>query len=332
MVSRRRFLARLAAAATVAPALRSRVGSADPPPETTRIRIPNIGGICLAPQYAAEELLRAEGFTDVQYVKKQGPAGLVQAVTSGEADLSINYAAGWAGSLDAGGAITILAGVHTGCNELFGSERVHAIPDLRGKRIAVGGIGDLRYQLISIVLAQVGIDRRRDVEVLELPSADAIRLLGEGKVDGFMGFPPEPQELRARKIGRVLLDNGRDRPWSQYFCCMIAANREFHRKHPVACKRAVRAILKTTEMCTQEPDRVARLIVDRGFTPNYEYARATVREVGYRAWRDFNPEEAVRFYGLRLQESGFIKASPKKLIAEGTDWRIIRELRKELKA
>jgi NitT/TauT family transport system substrate-binding protein len=72
--------------------------------------------------------------------------------------------------------------------------------------------------------------------------------------------------------------------------------------------------------------------VDKGFTPNYEYARATVREVGYRAWREFNPEEAVRFFALRLQESGFIKASPKKLLAEGTDWRIINQLRKELKA
>jgi NitT/TauT family transport system substrate-binding protein len=41
--------------------------AAEPPPETTRLRLPNTGAVCLAPQYAAEELLRAEGFTDVQY-------------------------------------------------------------------------------------------------------------------------------------------------------------------------------------------------------------------------------------------------------------------------
>ena len=66
--------------------------------------------------------------------------------------------------------------------------------------------------------------------------------------------------------------------------------------------------------------------------PRYEYAREAVRELDYRAWRTFDPEEAMRFYGLRLREAGLVKANPKQLIAEGTDWRIFRELRKELKA
>ena len=130
----------------------------------------------------------------------------------------------------------------------------------------------------------------------------------------------------------MLLDNGRDRPWSQYFCCMLAANREFHRKHPVATKRAVRAILKAADMCSQEPDRIARQLVDRSFTSSYDYARATLREVGYRAWRDLEPEEAIRFYALRMRETGFIKSTPQKLISEGTDWRILKELRAELKS
>jgi NitT/TauT family transport system substrate-binding protein len=39
----------------------------------------------------------------------------------------------------------------------------------------------------------------------------------------------------------------------------------------------------------------------------------------------------VRFYALRLHEAGMIKAIPQKLIAQGTDWRFLNELRKELK-
>ena len=70
-----------------------------------------------------------------------------------------------------------------------------------------------------------------------------MRLLAEGKIDAFLGFPPDPQELRARKTGHVVVDSGVDRPWSQYFCCMVGANREFVQKHPVAAKRALRAIL-----------------------------------------------------------------------------------------
>ena len=164
------------------------------------------------------------------------------------------------------------------------------------------------------------------------PAAEAMQLLADEKVGGFIGIPPYPQELRARKIGRVLVDTGRDRPWSQYFCCMVAANREFHRKHPVATKRAVRAILKGADLCSRDPEGVARLIVDRGHAGSYEYAREAVRELDYRAWRTFDPEDAMRFYGLRLREAGLVTSNPKKLIADGTDWRIFRELRKELKA
>ena len=112
---------------------------------------------------------------------------------------------------------------------------------------------------------------------------------------------------------------------------MISVNRDFYRSHPVAAKRAARAILKAADICGVDPDGAARLLVARGHTPSYDYAQATLRNLPYRAWRDFDPEDALRFYGLRLQEAGLIKSSPKKLISEGVDWRILRELRKELK-
>jgi NitT/TauT family transport system substrate-binding protein len=44
------------------------------------------------------------------------------------------------------------------------------------------------------------------------------------------------------------------------------------------------------------------------------------------------PEDTVRFYALRLQEVGLIKSTPQKIIAEGTDWRFLEEIKRELKA
>lgn len=332
MITRRRFIGGLAAAGLGG--ARARAASAEPPPETTRIRLVSPGAICLAPQFAAEELLRAEGFTVVEYLKRPGVAGGEQALASGEADINMNYALRLAMRLDAGDPITVLGGVHTGCTVLFGSARVQSIRDLKGRKIAVPDLsaGALQFSVAGIMLYQVGLDPRKDVEWVVQPAAEAMQLLAAEKVGGFIGIPPHPQELRARKIGRVLVDTGRDRPWSQYFCCMVAANREFHRKHPVATKRAVRAILKGADLCSRDPEGVARLIVDRGHAGSYEYAREAVRESDYRAWRTFDPEEAMRFYGLRLREAGLVTSNPKKLIAEGTDWRIFRELRKELKA
>jgi len=147
-----------------------------------------------------------------------------------------------------------------------------------------------------------------------------------------IGFPPVPQEVRARKIGHALVNSALDRPWSQYFCCLVGASQEFVRKHPVATKRALRALLKATDLCALEPDRVARRLVDRGFTDRYDYARQTLKELPYNRWREYDPEDAVRFYSLRLHESGLIRSSPQKIIAQGTDWRFLNELKKELKA
>lgn len=234
-----------------------RLADAEPPPETATLRFAQTSAICLAPQYVAGELLKAEGFAGVQYVKVGPGQSLNKAVGSGKADLTITWV-------------------------------VH-------------------------------------------PPAESIRLLGEAKIDAYMAFPPDTQELRAKKIGHVLVDIGVDRPWSQYFCCIVVGNRDFVRKNPVATKRALRALLKANDICALEPERVGRSLVDRGFTERYDYAVQTLKEIPYAKWRQYSPEDTVRFYALRFQESGFTKIAPQKVLTQHTDWRFLNELRKELK-
>jgi NitT/TauT family transport system substrate-binding protein len=158
-----------------------------------------------------------------------------------------------------------------------------------------------------------------------------VRLLADKKIDAFMGFPPDPQELRAKQIGHVVVNSAADRPWSQYFCCMVASSREFVRKHPIATKRALRAILKATDVCALEPERAARLLVDKGLERNYSYALQSIQQVPYNRWRDYDPEDTLRFYALRLHEAGMVTLSPQKIIAQGSDWRILNQLKRELK-
>jgi NitT/TauT family transport system substrate-binding protein len=102
------------------------------------------------------------------------------------------------------------------------------------------------------------------------------------------------------------------------------------RRHPVATKRAVRAIAKATEFCASEPEQAARLVAAKGY--QYEYALQTMKEISYARWRDYDPDDAIRFYALRLREAGMIKASPASLIAQFTDWRIFNDLKRELKS
>jgi NitT/TauT family transport system substrate-binding protein len=330
--SRRDVLRGLAIAAATPLGLQPRRVAAEAPPETSRIRLTQSIAICTAPQLVAGDLLKSEGFADVQYQDISKPTlGALTEVASGEADIGITFSGPTIIQIDAGQPVTVLGGVHPGCFELFGTERVRSLKDLKGKKIAVIALASSPHVFLSSMLTHVGLDPRQDVDWVTRPSAESIELLREGKVDAYMGFPPEPQQLRARKIGHVVVNSATDKPWSQYFCCMVTANREFVRKHPVATKRALRAFAKATDVCALEPDRVARTLVEKKWTDRQDYAQQTLRDLPYGRWREFNPEDTMRFYALRLHEAGMIKSTPQKILALGTDWRFVNELRKELK-
>lgn len=301
---------------------------AEPPPETTRLRISH-GPVCQAPQFAAEGLLRDEGFSRLDYIKQEG-VGLYRALAAGEVDLSTTFVAPFIIQVDAADPVVLLAGVHVGCLELFGTDRVRGIADLKGKVVAISARGGPSHVFLVSMLAHVGVDHR-SVNWVTYPRDEAIRRLAAGEIDALMAFPPDPQELRTRKIGRVVVNTAKDRPWAQYFCCMLAGNAEFVRKNPVATKRAVRAIIKGIDICALEPERTARLLVDRGFTPRYDYAVGTLKSLPYRQWREYDPEDTVRFYALRLHEAGMIKSTPQRILTQGTDWRFLNELKRELK-
>src|SRR6516162_8260602 len=225
--SRRRFLATLSSVGAA-----SLVGTAasvaqEGPPETTTIRLARIPSICRAPQYMTEGLLRSEGFTDVNYIPWQRPSEATEAVATGAVDITMQYVGPSIMQLDAGQPIVVLAGIQPGCFELFGTERIRSVRDLKEKTVAIGELAGSEYTFISSMMTHVGLDPRKDVTWSTIPPSDAKRLLAEGRIDAFLGLPPDPQELRARGIGNVVVNSVLDRPWSQYFCCMVVGYREF---------------------------------------------------------------------------------------------------------
>ncbi len=92
--------------------------AAEPPPEATRIRLVRESSICLAPVYIAEELLKAEGFRDIQYVPLEGTLGTGQMLGAGKADLGADAVPALVLNLEAGDPIVIFGGLHSGCYEL----------------------------------------------------------------------------------------------------------------------------------------------------------------------------------------------------------------------
>ena len=212
--SRRRFLTTLSLAAGAGLLRAPRALAGDGPVETTTIRLAKNSGICIAPQYVAEELLRAEGFTDVRYVVTEAGLAQSQAIGRGEVDFSLNFAAPLIIPLDAGTPITVIAGVHVGCFELFGNEGIRSLADLKGRSVGVFGLGSGPHVFLAAMAAHVGLDPIKDIHWVTPadPSVKPLDLFAQGKVDAFLGFPPEPQELRARHIGHVIVNSSVDRP------------------------------------------------------------------------------------------------------------------------
>src|SRR6266851_4890662 len=129
MQTRRRFLTTLSLTGA-AGFVRARPALAgDGAPEITSVRIHKSPSICNAPRYVAEELLRAEGFTDIRYVSVPSDAAFAsdpvyQALVRGDFDFITDFAPLCVNAIDQGMPVTVLAGVHAGCFELFANEGV----------------------------------------------------------------------------------------------------------------------------------------------------------------------------------------------------------------
>src|SRR5262249_39500937 len=197
---------------------------------------------------------------------------LATMIAHGEVDFGRNFAPSLVHGMNAGAPITILAGLHLGCFEVFGKNEIRTLADMRGRTVGADYNTAGNRPLLTIMFSMVGLDPARDLHWVTDPKLQPMELFVEGKIDAFLAAPPDLQEVRARNIGHVIVSSVTDRPWSQYYCCMLATSTEFASKYPVATKRVVRAILKAADFCASEPKLAARRLVEQGLTKRYDYA------------------------------------------------------------
>jgi NitT/TauT family transport system substrate-binding protein len=153
--NRRRFYAAMSYGAIASVLSLRRADAAEPPPEVTTIRLAKLPVICFAPLHVCQELLRAEGFTDVRYVDVK-PVTYSRDLGRGEFDFAANVLIAHVGAIDAGAQSAILSGVHAGGYELFGHEGVRGIADLKGKRVGLTAPPDLIQVMAAYAAARSG--------------------------------------------------------------------------------------------------------------------------------------------------------------------------------
>jgi len=272
--------------------------------------------------------LRAAGF-DVRHIQGDVKADNSQWLADDVIDFDMNMPTMHILSLARGVPIKVLTGVHSGCFNLIAREDIGTVADLKGRRVGISVLGGHPHLLLSLMASYVGLDPKHEIDWVV--GASRAELFKQGKVDAFLSSEPEPQKLRAEKVGHVIVNTAFDKPWSDYFCCMIAGHADYVAKNPVATKHVLRAILTSADLCSSNPELAAERIAATGLLSSKENVLGTLRDTRHE-WRDFDAADTLRFYTLRMQEIGLIKSTPSEILSGGTDWRFTRELQRELKA
>jgi NitT/TauT family transport system substrate-binding protein len=302
----------------------------EPTLETKSIRLHAIPpAVCIAAEYMAEPFLREQGFTDVQY-PPFAPKDLLSHFAAGDIDFGIGYAAALIPQINAGAPLVMLGGVHVGCWEIFATGDIKSMRDFKGKTVSIIGPTFTDGIFMAMTLANVGLDLKKDVKLVSYPPTEFARVLASGEVDAVVAFPPFSTELKAKRIGHVVLNSMTDAPWSNYYCCTAVVHRTFMEKNPVATKAALRAVLKGADMVHKDPHSSAHHMVEHGFTMNETYASQALKQIPYNIWRDFDPADSIRFYTLRLKEAGIIDRTPAQIMKQATDFSYIAQLKQEL--
>ena len=183
--NRRHFLAGLSAA--VASLAGTSSASAEPPPETTKVRFPVFinASDCQAPMYVSEALLQAEGFTDVSFVSSGTGPDSSDWIAHDEVDFDWNFPPAHVRSIAKGVPVKVLAGMHVGCLELIANDRIQSVLDLKGKRAGIAEVNGNPHLLLMLMAAYVGLDPANDIEWIT--DADPLQMLADGKIDAFLG-------------------------------------------------------------------------------------------------------------------------------------------------
>jgi NitT/TauT family transport system substrate-binding protein len=208
MQNRRHFLttgismaaAGLAGAAALTGTQRSLAEEA--PPETTALRLAQQPATCLAPLYILDELLHDEGFANVRYVTDAPSRTGSESIARGDVDFGQDLSPYAIVSIDAGGPIVMLAGVHSGCIELFARESIRGVIDLKGGKV---GVPTDRYKqqiLVSIIAAGVGLNPAKDIDWVVYGSRDPKELFDKGEIDAFLTVPGRKSCMRVTSATR----------------------------------------------------------------------------------------------------------------------------------
>jgi NitT/TauT family transport system substrate-binding protein len=275
-----------------------------------KVRVGYIGITCEAPLFTAvEKGFFAEEGLDVELVRCEW-ATYKDALALGRYDVTHHLVMYFLKPIEQGLNVKFTGGVHRGCLRVQAAADgpIKSVRDLKGKTIAVPGMGTPPFMFASRVLAANGIDPSRDVNWRVYPAGEQGLVLQRGLVDAVANSEPIGSLLLAEGKVRNIADQAKDAPYKDEYCCAVLVNGTFLTEYPAASAAATRAILKASKWVDVNPAAAARLSVEK------KYIASTVELNAYAISNlDYAPsvrgaEDAVLSAAGEMQRGGMLDA------------------------
>jgi len=234
---------------------------------SNKIRVGYIGLTCEAPIFSAVEkgFFKEEGL-EVEMVKCEW-ANYKDVLALGGFDITHHLVMYFLKPIEQGLDVRFTAGIHKGCLRVQASTKgnIRTVPDLRGKRIGVPGMGTPPFIFANRVLGANGIDASKDVSWRVFPAGELGLALDKGEVDAVADSEPIGSLLLADGKVRNVADQATDMPYKDEYCCAVIVNGKYLAANPTAAAAATRALLKGAKWVEANPAAAARLSVEKKY-------------------------------------------------------------------
>ena len=213
---------------------------------------------------------------------------------AGEVDITFSFTPTDIRFIDAGAPVAILAAAHTGCVELVASkDRIRSTRDLKGKTV---GIDTDTQVFISMFAAYVGLDPQKDINWVPIPVGRLGTAFHPREDRCLHVQPPTVAGTAAEEDRACSGQHDHRQALVSVFLLPDRQHQGVRPRNPVATKRALRAILKSVDMCASDPSRVARFMADRGLG-SYDMTLQGLREIPFGKWREIDRSRFLALLG-----------------------------------
>jgi NitT/TauT family transport system substrate-binding protein len=274
-----------------------------------KVRIGYVGITCEAPIYTAVEkgFFKEEGIEPVMV--KCDWKNYKDVLALGGYDVTHHLIMYFLKPIEQGLDVKFTGGIHRGCLRVQApiGGKIRSVKDLRGKRIAVPGMGTPPFIFANRVLGANGIDPGKEITWLVYPAGELGLALKKGEVDAIADSEPIGSMLLAKGEVQNVADQAVDMPYAEEYCCAVLANGKFLKKNPKACAAATRALLKAAKWVEANPKAAAELSVKGKYLAStVEQNTVSISHLRY-VPSVSGAQVAVRLAGEEMKRAGMLK-------------------------